>query len=241
MKDVAEEGEVPPLEWIEIADIQLLGTIRLPGSDALMGVRPDRLGIEGPYDIVLVSDSGVRTIVETDCFAVTGLVAHDWTGDDLQDIVFIGLREVSDLSPAFIGFSELHRLLGYGHVPMAVVLGLFSSTLDGDFDITFREIEGWPLGKRPHVGEPPLIGDFDGDGDKDLAMPGRRSLDVDTDIILLLWEDSTFQYIATMHPTFPGSLFSSDIDRDGQDEILIDTWDGPICILSLTGQRLVGF
>jgi FG-GAP-like repeat len=232
---LAPSSDADPLhlEWLDITDIKLFGSITIEGQTAMMGVRPNQDISPGPYEIVLVDSSGIRVVAETDCFDVTSLISHDWTGDGVDDISFMGLRDVHPTSSTSIGF---RRAWGHEDEAMAVVIGFFASTPSGEFTVTFRETENWPFGKRTYASQEPLLGDFDGDGDTDLAVKGRSLYNTNADVIVLLWQGGEFSQLATLHPIASGWLFSSDVNGDGKDEIIVDIWQRPLCILPLTEQ-----
>lgn len=229
----SSDAGAPTLEWLDITDIKLFGPIEIEGHTAMMGVHPNQDISPGPYEIVLVDRDGIRSITETNCFDVTSLISHDWTGDGADDISFIGLREVHPTSSTSIGF---RRVWGHEDEAMAVVVGFFASTPSGEFTVTFRETENWPFGKRTYASQEPLLGDFDGDGDMDLAVKGRSLYSINADVIVLLWQGGEFSQLATLHPIASGWLFSSDVNGDGRDEIIVDIWQRPLCILPLTEQ-----
>ncbi len=238
--ELQEMGSIPPLLWLDISDIRLFEPIKLPDAQsAIIGVRPtEPESIAGPQEIVLVSRDGIRPIAETDSFTITGLVAHDWTGDSIEDITMIGLKIVDPINKASIGFRQVW---GHEHEAMAVVLGFFEGALSGDFIATFQEIENWPFGMRPYRTSKPITGDFDGDGDCDLALSANNLEAQDVVVVVLLWHEESFGQLAELHPIESGWLFPADINIDGKDEILVDIWSGPICILSLTEQVLNDF
>ena len=173
----------------------------------------------------------IETDYRYDCI-VHDLIVADINEDGKDDVLFVGVKPVSEDHPAVFahGLSLPEDVTLTSFAP---VVGILLGNGEGLFEEDITLITGWPEEHIPTFYGGLATGDFNGDGPIDLASGVFPLVKSPGGVVVLLQGEDEFSLPIFLEGGVGSEPLALDMNDDGQDELAVAVAGGKLCFLAL--------